>query len=211
MNADDLIAAFNELDDAETRIDRTKYGDVETVRLVPSWNVTAVRRFKALAADAAALFDPVGPANHLTRWLRFVLDHAPELVEDRYRGPGSLPYFSECNNDGTETCVPFIAQTLPNAASASALVVRRLRGHEARSDEPVSGLTVTRAARKMVSEGIVDGLTLKNARSRISRACNDGKIEHTGKGPDRRIDRDSLSTWLLGVRDVELERDNQAR
>jgi len=130
MNADDLIAAFNELAhiDAETRIDRTKVGDAETVRLVPSWNKGAVRRFKALAADAAALFDPAGPGDPVTRWLRFVLDHAPELVEDRERGRGrSLGYVIEHHDDGTERRVRFIAETLPDAASASALVVRRCR------------------------------------------------------------------------------------
>ncbi len=130
MNADDLIAAFNELAhiDAETRIDRTKVGDAETVRLVPSWNKGTVRRFKALAADAAALFDPAGPGDPVTRWLRFVLDHAPELVEDRERGRGrSLGYVIEHHDDGTERRVRFIAETLPDAASASALVVRRCR------------------------------------------------------------------------------------
>lgn len=130
MNADDLIAEFKELADfdAETRIYRTRVGDAETVQLVPSYKKNAVQRFKALAADAATLFDLPGPSDPVTRWLRFVLDHAPELVEDCKDTLGhSLGEALEPHDDGTERRVPFIAQTLPNAASASALVVRRCR------------------------------------------------------------------------------------
>ncbi len=130
MNADDLIAAFNELADVDpdTRINRTRVGDAETVQLVPSYNKVAVQRFKALATDAAALFDPAGPGDPETRWLRFVLDHAPELVEDCKDALGhSLGDAFERHDDGAGRCVPFIAQALPNAASASALVVRRCR------------------------------------------------------------------------------------
>lgn len=130
MNADDLIAGFNELAgvDTEISIEWTQMGDGEMVRLVPSSNKGAVRRFNALAADAAALFDPAGADDPETRWLRFVLDHAPELVDDALHGPvRSLGYAIEHHNDGTEKRVPFIAKTLPDAASASALVVRRCR------------------------------------------------------------------------------------
>lgn len=130
MNADDLIAEFKELADVdpETRIYRTRVGDAETVQLVPSYQKNAVQRFKALAADAATLFDLPGPSDPVTRWLRFVLDHAPELVEGCKDTLGhSLGEALEHHDDGTERRVPFIAQTLPNAASASALVVRRCR------------------------------------------------------------------------------------
>ncbi len=130
MNADDLIAEFNELADVDpdTRINRTRVGDAERVQLVPSYNKGAVQRFKALATDAAALFDLPGLSDPVTRWLRFVLEHAPELVEDCKDALGhSLGHAIEHHDDGTESRVPFIAQTLPNAASASTLVVRRCR------------------------------------------------------------------------------------
>ena len=58
-----------------------------------------------------------------------MLDHAPELVEDPEQGSPvrSLGYASEDPGEPTERRAPYVAQMLPNAARASALVVRRCR------------------------------------------------------------------------------------
>ena len=120
MSPDDLIAAFEELaqTDPEMAIKRTAVGQREKVWLADYLSGQAARRFRALASDAAALFNSGGQGDAKTRWLRMVLDGAPELVERSYLGDAIL---------GDDKRVPFDAVTIPNAASASALVVRRLR------------------------------------------------------------------------------------
>jgi len=132
MNPDDLIAAFSELAavDDGIRINRNVAGDAEHIQVVSYWNKRGtLQRFKALAMDAADLFDPAGPGDLERRWLRFVIEHAPELVEDPERGNPvrSLGYVILDAGEPTERRVPFTQQTLPDAASASALVVRRCR------------------------------------------------------------------------------------
>lgn len=89
MSPDDLIASFDELARSEPnlRIER-RVIDLETLRLTSCGNAKAARRFKALVADAAALVNAGGHGDAPTRWLRFVIDNAPELVEDAYAGAG---------------------------------------------------------------------------------------------------------------------------
>lgn len=131
MTPDDLIAAFGELaqDDRWMRIDRTKVGDADEIRLA-GWhdrhstggrNVRTKRRFEKLARDAAAVLGLAGEGDAVTRWLWFVWENAPDRIEaDRL--PGHLGYAIA---DGER--VAFLAETIPNAASASRDVVRRCR------------------------------------------------------------------------------------
>lgn len=64
-------------------------------------------------------------------------------------------------------------------------------------------ITVTEGAKMLLD--IVDGITLEQARSRVSKAAGDGKFKTNGKtGAARRIDRDSFSTWLFEQRDKHL-------
>lgn len=63
-------------------------------------------------------------------------------------------------------------------------------------------LTVTECAKKLME--VVFGLSLQKARARISEAATKGKLRtNDKKGAQRRIDRDSFSSWL----DEQRERD----
>ena len=64
-------------------------------------------------------------------------------------------------------------------------------------------LTVTEAAHLHLDD--VDGMTLKRAKVRISRACDAAKIVCRDKGTDRRIEPDSFSAWRLAERESNLD------
>ena len=130
MSPDDLIAAFTELAaiDPDMRIDRAKVDDVDAIHLAGWRNVQTKHKFEALASDAAALFAPIaddgdddethGEVDEIQRWLWIVRKQAPELVE-------AEPVRSCYTEDGKR--VELVAETIPHAASASVLAVRRLR------------------------------------------------------------------------------------
>jgi len=71
--------------------------------------------------------------------------------------------------------------------------------------EPV-WLTVTEAAMKLME--VWDGLKLKHAKSRVSRAATRRFRTNGEKRSKRRIDADSFSAWLLKQRERSLDRDN---
>jgi hypothetical protein len=69
--------------------------------------------------------------------------------------------------------------------------------------EGTGWLTVTDAARRLMD--VVSDLDLKKARARISVAAGRDEFQTNGKErTDRRIDRDSFSTWLLKQRERDL-------
>ena len=113
MSPDDLIAAFTELAevDPDMRIDRTKVGDMDEIRLAAWGSAQTKHEFEALASDAVALFAPVGDEDEVTQWLWIVKRQAPELVEPV---PGCRGY---AEVDGKR--VEMVAETIPHAASAS--------------------------------------------------------------------------------------------
>lgn len=64
-------------------------------------------------------------------------------------------------------------------------------------------ITVTEAAQMLLTD--VSGITLAQAKARVSKAANAGKFTTNGKQQqDRRIDRDSFSTWRLEQREKDL-------
>ncbi len=70
----------------------------------------------------------------------------------------------------------------------------------------VGGLRVTDAARQHLDD--IDGITLDQAKSKISYACRMGAIASTGQGMNRRIDPTSFGKWRLDERTADLaERD----
>ncbi len=136
MSPDDLIDEFAELAkvDPYMQIHRTKLGDADEIRLACWSDVRSKHRFEGLAADATAQFAPAIRDDLVTTWLWIVRNQAPELVEDG-RPRGALGYAEIGDIGGPTERVPFIAETIPNAASASVLVVRRLREVQRRRDQ----------------------------------------------------------------------------
>jgi len=68
-------------------------------------------------------------------------------------------------------------------------------------------LTVTEAAKLLMQD--LPWLNIKKARARVSKAANTEQFETNGhKGTNRRIDRDSFSTWRLAQRDLDLAKDD---
>jgi hypothetical protein len=68
---------------------------------------------------------------------------------------------------------------------------------------PIVLLTVTAAAELLCST--VSGLALAAAKTRVSRAATAGDIRNNGKkGSERRLNRDSFSTWLLEQQEAEV-------
>lgn len=51
----------------------------------------------------------------------------------------------------------------------------------------------------------IDGMTLRQARVRISRACSRGEVRSTGEGQHRWIDPVSLDAWRLRQRERSLD------
>jgi len=76
----------------------------------------------------------------------------------------------------------------------------------AADDDGVGGatwMTVTAAAKRLMD--VVSGLTLEKARARVSAAAGRDEFQTNGKErTDRRIDRDTFSTWLLKQRERDL-------
>jgi len=68
---------------------------------------------------------------------------------------------------------------------------------------PEDWLTVSDAARLYVHE-MEDTVPFSTAKSRISKKCNNGKIHCKGKGSARRVQPDSLNTFILCCRDKAL-------
>lgn len=109
--ARDLALGFGKLAkyDPFLRGDRTTLGTDE-----PAYNLAAggahprsTRRFRALAADAAALFDPGGKGDPVELWLRLLFETMPALIE-------------------RPEVVGLRAELIPDAAAASVHAVRRL-------------------------------------------------------------------------------------
>jgi len=72
---------------------------------------------------------------------------------------------------------------------------------EVKSD---SWITVTDAAKLLLQD--VSGLEFKTAKVRVSRAADNGHFRTNGKTrSERRIDRDSFSTWRLEQREKDLD------
>ena len=107
MSPDDLAAAFEDLArvDPEIRIDGTRVedGTVTASLAAGGSHPESWRRFCSHAIDAARLFDPDGQGDPVERWLSLVWKNSPELIS------GDL-----------------LGGMIKDAASASAIVVRRL-------------------------------------------------------------------------------------
>jgi len=81
----------------------------------------------------------------------------------------------------------------PKGASAAAREVER------------AWLTVTEAAALLMTD--VSGITFHQAKARVSKAATEARFRTNGRrGRDRRIDRDSFSTWRLEQRERDLAR-----
>ncbi len=139
MSPDDLIAAFAELakDDSSLRIDRTKIGEADEIRLAGWASVETKHRFEGLATDAVDRFAPDAPGDPVIAWLWVVRNQAPELVEDA-RLRGSVGYVEIGDIGGPTERVPLVAETISHAVNASVLVVRRLRDGQRHQEELVS-------------------------------------------------------------------------
>ena len=69
--------------------------------------------------------------------------------------------------------------------------------------KPTQWLRVTDAGRLLLSD--VSGITLAQAKARVTKAANEGKFRTNGEtGHARRIDPDSFSTWRLEQREKDL-------
>ncbi len=69
--------------------------------------------------------------------------------------------------------------------------------------KPDAWITVTAAAKLLLAD--VSGIDLNKAKARVSKAAGEGRFRTNGKdGRDRRIDRDSFSTWRLAQREKDL-------
>lgn len=95
------------------------------------------------------------------------------------------------------------------AATVQALIAAGLESISL--DVPLPGarqggewLTVTEAARLHL--GDLPGISLENAKSKISRACESGKIRSRGERTLRRIDPISFDAWRLAQREADCDR-----
>lgn len=69
--------------------------------------------------------------------------------------------------------------------------------------KPDAWITVTDAAKLLLTD--VSGIDLNKAKARVSKAAGEGRFRTNGKdGRNRRIDRDSFSTWRLEQREKDL-------
>ncbi len=138
MTIDELIQAFRRLeqDDSEMRIDYTRLGDGAPLVRVVSISGHPTRMFRALAADAAAIYYPVGTSDPLRRWLLFVVEHAPGVLEVSPTPNTGIAL--RADEGGSRTCVAHVSKTIPNAAGASALVASRCSETVARRQESVA-------------------------------------------------------------------------
>ena len=69
---------------------------------------------------------------------------------------------------------------------------------------PAPWHSVSDAARMLMD--VVSGLAFSSAKSRLSRACDASNIVHRGEGFDRKIEPNSLSSWLMEQRNRDLDR-----
>ncbi len=68
--------------------------------------------------------------------------------------------------------------------------------------KPDAWITVTTAAKLLLTD--VSGIDVKKAKARVSKAAGEGRFRTNGKdGRERRIDRDSFSTWRLAQREKD--------
>lgn len=73
--------------------------------------------------------------------------------------------------------------------------------------KPEAWITVTAAAKLLLAD--VSGIDLDKARARVSKAATEHRFRTNGKsGQNRRIDRDSFSTWRLEQREKDLAKDD---
>ena len=71
----------------------------------------------------------------------------------------------------------------------------------------ITWMTVTEAAKRL--ETYVDNLSLSSAKTRVSRAANDGAFATNGKRRgERRIDRDSFASWCHEKREEDLDKED---
>ena len=201
MLPDELITEFEALaaSDPDMRIGRSVFGDAETVDLVPGGrHPDSTRRFRAIATEAVAWIGLDDEGDAVERWLRFVFEHAPELVCDN-RPPGSV-------QAAVLAGTVLIAESIPNAASASALVVRRRRDRlplvvadlADSSDAPASSVAVSDDA-LLTSTKLAEtfGVPADALRSRLNRwrkTHHNGWIENTERGP-----RDAKYLYCVGA------------
>ena len=97
-------------------------------------------------------------------------------------------------------------RALSNSTIRGIVTFRRGEKWPVAADDGVAGakwLTVTAAAKRLMD--VVSGLTLEKARARVSAAAGRDEFQTNGKErTDRRIDRDTFSTWLLKQRERDL-------
>lgn len=98
----------------------------------------------------------------------------------------------------------FIAKPFPDRGRTLASVVRRVIEPPDGGDGGSEWLTVKQCALLLLDD--VSGLDLKKATARVSWAAGAGKLTTNGKkGPGRRIERHSFSTWRLEQRERDLD------
>jgi hypothetical protein len=90
--------------------------------------------------------------------------------------------------------VPFISVTIPIPGGAAAAPPMPSAG---------DWLTVTQAAQQHLAD--VDDTTMTTAKSKISRACDQGALTCSGRGQHRRIEPHSFAAWRLRQREQHLD------
>lgn len=104
--------------------------------------------------------------------------------------------------DGPLTLLGWWCSTVEPAGAALVAMIDALQMNAVRKD-PGTWLTVTEAARLLLDD--VSGIDLGNAKARVSKTANESRFRTNGRrGPDRRIDRDSFSTWRIEQRERDL-------
>jgi DNA-binding response OmpR family regulator len=97
----------------------------------------------------------------------------------------------------------FIAKPFPDRGRTLANVVRSVLETPSSGDDGSEWLTVKQCALMLLDD--VSGLDLQKAKARVSWAAGAGKLKTNGKkGPGRRIERHSFSTWRLEQRERDL-------
>lgn len=97
----------------------------------------------------------------------------------------------------------FIAKPFPDRGRTLASVVRSVLETPGSGDDGSEWLTVKQCALMLLDD--VSGLDLQKAKARVSWAAGAGKLKTNGKkGPGRRIERHSFSTWRLEQRERDL-------
>jgi len=171
-----------------------KMGSAEVLR--PDDMASFLRLDPNQVLSALELFAAVG-----------VLD-SEEMIECSHCDMAALrsDYEEAMEEDGEYRCTSCDRVLSANTIRRVVTFRRGSKWPEVTSDdgrEEASWLTVTDAAKHLMD--VVSDLDLKKARARISAAAGRGEFHTNGKkGLDRRIVRDSFSTWLLKQRDRDL-------